>query len=82
MALLNVGTGGQVSTWLPAGGRLAPGWKSGPFRQGVLLVEPPVLGKAYALLEVLRSVLQAFGAGGRRAVRADERSGRRSWQHD
>ena len=64
MALLNVGTGGQVSTWLPAGGLPGAGLEVRPFPGGGVLLVGAALcsGKAYALLEgFFRAVLQAFG---------------------
>jgi sedoheptulokinase len=70
MALLNVGTGGQVSAWLPslpAGGKAhGSGLEARPFPGGGLLLVGATLcaGRAYALLEeFFRSVLEAFGAG-------------------
>jgi sedoheptulokinase len=73
MALLNVGTGGQLCAWvpsLPAGGAAAGGegesaLEARPFPGGGLLLVGATLcaGKAYALLEgFFRSVLGAFGA--------------------
>jgi sedoheptulokinase len=69
MALLNVGTGGQLSAWLPslpAGSAGSGGLEARPFPGGGLLLVGATLcaGKAYALLEgFFRSVLEAFGAG-------------------
>ncbi len=66
MALLNVGTGGQVSAFLPAGaaGSLPAGLEARPFPGGGTLLVGATLcaGRAYALLEELfREVLETFG---------------------
>jgi sedoheptulokinase len=68
MALLNVGTGGQISAWLPVipaipGGKLDAGLEARPFPGGGVLVVGATLcaGQAYALLEeFFRGVLEAF----------------------
>ena len=65
MALLNVGTGGQISAWLPAvpGGKLDAGLEARPFPGGGVLLVGATLcaGQAYALLEeFFRGVLEAF----------------------
>ena len=73
MALLNVGTGGQVSAWLPEEAAPAGGWATGgleaiglearPFPGGGVLLVGATLcaGQAYALLEGLfRTVCAAF----------------------
>ena len=77
MALLNVGTGGQLSAWLPGGtavrgagraegsaSRPSAGLEVRPFPGGGLLLVGATLcaGKAYALLEeFFRAVLGTFG---------------------
>jgi sedoheptulokinase len=68
MALLNVGTGGQISAWLPAipaeaGGAGMAGLEARPFPGGGVLLVGATLcaGQAYALLEeFFRGVLEAF----------------------
>ena len=68
MALLNVGTGGQVSAWVPAGsvppGGLPAALEPRPFPGGGLLLVGATLcaGQAYALLEgFFREACAAFG---------------------
>ena len=73
MALLNVGTGGQISAWLPAipGGELDAGLEARPFPGGGVLLVGATLcaGQAYALLEeFFRAVLEAFGGRAEEAL--------------
>jgi sedoheptulokinase len=68
MALLSVGTGGQISAWLPglpAGGARSGVLEARPFPGGGVLVVGATLcaGRAYALLEgFFHAVLEAFRA--------------------
>jgi sedoheptulokinase len=76
MTQLNVGTGGQISAWLPAlsgdaGGKAEAGLEARPFPGGGVLLVGATLcaGQAYALLEeFFRGVLEAFGGRAEEAL--------------